>query len=658
MQQRPIVPRVLNRQPVQKDAVAFYFDRFEHRRPPEPMAYSARIELLWQFLVVIALVLGANYIRWRWSASLNYNALWFAIPLVVAETLAYLGLVLFTINLWKIRDVQQQAAPRDASECSDDPGQVGVPIRVDIFITTYNEDEELVRLSIRDARKVSYQHPINLQVHVLDDGRRPLMREIAEMEGVNYITRSNNIGFKAGNLRNAMEQTAGDFIVICDADTRLFPTFLEHTLGYFRDPEVAWVQTPQWFYDLPEGEPLSAWLGRRLGRAGAWAGGAIQRLTGPIRIGEDPFVNDPQLFYDVIQRRRNWANAAFCCGASSVHRREAVMQAALRNFGQSVDRSVEKYARQIPDPALRADFSEAMRTQIVLEQELTPYKFHVSEDIYTSIVLHNDSERRWKSVLHPQVESKMLSPQDLLTWITQRFKYAGGTLDIALRDNPLFRGHMSVAQRLMYLTTFWSYLGCLWNVVFLFAPIVYLFTGIAPLSAYSDAFFLHALPFIVLTELAFMVGTWGQRSWDGKASYLSFFSINFRALWTVLRGEKIKFHVTPKERQEGNFLGLVVPQLTVIMLTLGGLLYASWRVYTQGSENELKNLIVNAAWGLNNVFAMLPMVRAALWKPDESTSAPAAPGDPAHRQTLEAAARTSTATPRVLSPHFTNELQR
>ncbi|MBM0271847.1 hypothetical protein JNS94_29555, partial [Klebsiella pneumoniae] len=39
-----------------------------------------------------------------------------------------------------------------------------------------------------------------------------------------------------------------------------------------------------------------------------------------------------RLFYDVILRRRNWANAAFCCCAASVHRREAVMQAALRSL--------------------------------------------------------------------------------------------------------------------------------------------------------------------------------------------------------------------------------------------------------------------------------------------------------------------------------------
>jgi cellulose synthase (UDP-forming) len=112
-----------------------------------------------------------------------------------------------------------------------------------------------------------------------------------------------------------------------------------------------------------------------------------------------------------------------------------------------------------------------------------------------------------------------------------------------------------------------------------------------------------------------MVGTWGVRSWDGKASYLSFFPVNFRALWTVLRGEKIKFHVTPKDRQDGDFLHLVMPQVAIIVLTLSGLAYAAWRVVAQGHDAELPNLVVNVAWGLNNVLAMLPLVRAALWQP-------------------------------------------
>lgn len=103
------------------------------------------------------------------------------------------------------------------------------------------------------------------------------MRRVAEQEGVNYLSRENNIGFKAGNLRNGLEHTDGDFIVICDADTRVFPSILTDTLGYFRDPLVAWVQTPQWFYDLPAGKRLPYWLKGKLGQPAMLPGARWKR---------------------------------------------------------------------------------------------------------------------------------------------------------------------------------------------------------------------------------------------------------------------------------------------------------------------------------------------------------------------------------------------
>lgn len=614
--------------------MSFYFDRFENRKPPTPLDYSAWRELLYQFLATITLVVGAWYIWWRWAYSLNYQALWFAIPLALAETFAYIGLVLFTANLWKTKDYPQQLPPVTLSDTLESPLEQDHPISVDVFYPTYNEEEELVKLSILDAKKLQYPHPIHINIHVLDDGKRKTMEALAAELGVNYITRNNNMGFKAGNLRNAMEKTSGDFIVICDADTRIFPTFLTSTLGYFRDPTVAWVQTPQWFFDLPEGKNLRVVMKKYLWYPGFALGWLIEKLCGPVMVGKDPFVNDPQMFYDIIQRRRNWANAAFCCGAGSIHRRETVMEAALKAYARSIDtiidevmpdistaltKAAKKLDKKDAESRLQERLKEAVTSQIIHEIEMTPYKFHVSEDIYTSIVLHSDHDRNWKSVLHPGVECKMLSPQDLQTWTVQRFKYAGGSLDICLNDNPVFRPGLDWRQKLMYTSTFWSYFGGIWNILFLLSPVIFLFTQIAPISSYSIEFYKHIFPFLILNELSTMVGTWGLAGFQSKASYLAFFPVNLRALWTVLLKKQIKFPTTPKDRQEGNFFHLVIPQFMVIALTIAGLAYATYG-YQQGSFTNLNGLLTNIFWGFNNILAMSGLVLAAFWKPDELTT--------------------------------------
>lgn len=599
-----------------------YFKKYEHRKPPAPLELNHFVHSVAQICLLIAIFTGAWYLQWRWTSSLNFDALWFSIPLVVAETGAYIGLLFYVFNIWHVEDTEKKSPPECISDChsSSDTSVVKRSISVDVFFPTYDEDESLVRLSLQDALEIRYPHDIDIKIHVLDDGNRPSMRALAEELGCNYLTRDNNIGFKAGNLRNAMEQTVGDFIVICDADTRPFPTLLENTLGYFRDPDVAWVQTPQWFFDLPEAQPVLSVLSR-FGRAGKIAGRAVNKIFGDVTVGEDPYVNDPKMFYDVIQRRRNWANASFCCGAGSVHRREATMRTALINFGSEVNRETDRRSKRLKKLTGETDTDQSLVSHIaqqtLLEKEFTPYKFHVSEDIYTSIELHSDTTRNWKSVMHPNVESKMLSPQDLLTWTIQRFKYAGGTLDIAVHDDFLFRKGLSIPQRILYGSTVWSYFGALWNVVFLSAPIIYLLFAVAPVNAYSLDFYKHIFPFLFMTELGSMLALWGLSTTKSKFSYLAFFPINLKALWTVARGKKISFPVTPKARQDGMFLHLVWPQLGVMVITAGALLYA-WTMHLTGARAYgFDGLFLNTFWGIINILAMSGMVYSAVWAPAE-----------------------------------------
>jgi cellulose synthase (UDP-forming) len=577
------------------------------------------IEFIWQTLAICTIALGARYLLWRWQYSLNADVMWFAVLVVLAETCAFIGLLLFVHNLWAINDTPQTKAPSKRSEIINGADDT-TPISVDIFLPTYNEDPELTRYSIRDAKAVTYPSPLVLKIHVLDDGNRPEMKIVAQEECVNYITRPTNAGFKAGNLRNGMSQTDGDFLVILDSDTRPFSTILSHTLGYFRDQNVAWVQTPQWFYDTPIGRPLDWEWAKNYGRFGGFVAKNIQRIIGPVTVGRDPFISDAKLFYDVIQRRRNGLNISFCCGAGSIHRREAVMEAALKDYAKTIAEQAKCFSEFATCNEDKDKLVRALRKELSVSTELMPYKFHVSEDIYTSILLHSDKTRNWKSVYHPQVESKMLSPLDIQSWAMQRFRYAGGSLDILFHDCPLFRGGMGFRQRLMYGATFWSYLAPLWNVVFIAAPLIALTTGLSPINAYSIEFFAHLLPFLIAHEFATVFGTWGIDNRQGKMLNIAFFSFNLMALWAVLRGQEIKFKVTPKERNDQRHIRLVAPQLCVVALTFIAITFALLKAWLQPGSADIGLLGVNIFWAGLNAYCMTVLINAALWTPTKETT--------------------------------------
>jgi cellulose synthase (UDP-forming) len=589
-------------------AEAPYFTRFEARTPLEPVSIGAARDFAFQALAVAALALGAWYLAWRWTASLNPEALAFSVVVAAAETLAYVGSILFFLSIWRLEDPTPRAPPRTANDIRAEPLDEDRPVKVDVFVTTRDEPVELVRLSVRDAKALRYPHPLSLRVHVLDDGPSAAMRAMAAEEGAGYFTREARAGFKAGNLRNGIERTDGDLFVICDADTRPLPALLEETLGYFRDPRVAWVQTPQWFYDVAPGLPLAEWLARRarLGRAGRALGRALVRVVGPISVGADPLGTDPRAFYDVVQRGRNWCNAAFCCGAGSVHRREAVMEAAVRRFATAVQASVRPLAANVAGRGRRA----ALAAEAARRLELTPYAFHVSEDIYTSMWLHAD-DRRWRSVYHPRVLTRMLSPQDPLAWTIQRFKYATGTLDIALRENPLRLRGLTAWQKVMYGATMYAYLAPLWTLPLMLAPLAFFFAGATPVRAFDVAFWSHIFPFLFASRLALLAGTWGVPTWRSEQYHLAAFWLNLRALFHVLAGRPLRFAVTPKVRSSRRALRLALPHLVLLAAMAAGIVVAGLRLEA-GAIRETSAYVANVFWTIHNAACLLPFVVAVL----------------------------------------------
>lgn len=166
---------------------------------------------------------------------------------------------------------------------------------VDIFVTTYNESESIVRKTLFAACSIEYK---NKKIHLLDDGHRLSMKQLAEELNVNYISRTSNEHRKAGNLNNALKLTEGDLIAVFDADFIPFKNFLNRTIGFFMDQKVAILQTPQHYYNSDIN---------------------IKNL------GLDHLLpHDLAYFYDKSQPIRDSHNAVICCGTSYVIRRSAL----------------------------------------------------------------------------------------------------------------------------------------------------------------------------------------------------------------------------------------------------------------------------------------------------------------------------------------------
>ena len=166
------------------------------------------------------------YLAWRLTI-FNEHAMVLSTMYFVADVFAVTLGILAVFVSWNYRHRTPLPAP---------PG-----FRVDVLVPVYKEPIAMVRRTVLGARDIRYPH----ETWLLDDGRRPELKALADELGCRYLVRADNRHAKAGNLNHALKEIGGDFIAVFDADHIPQPHALDVTLGFFADPKVAMVQTPQ-----------------------------------------------------------------------------------------------------------------------------------------------------------------------------------------------------------------------------------------------------------------------------------------------------------------------------------------------------------------------------------------------------------------------------
>jgi cellulose synthase (UDP-forming) len=237
-----------------------------------------RHPLLLRALALVALTWGVGYLAWRvgWSWR-GASPVAFAM-LLGTEVYGLWALGVLTWFSWSRPQTERPPAT---------PGR-----SVDVYVCTYDEPVEVVMATLAGCRALTYPHTTWL----LDDGRRPQMREIAELAGARYLTRPDNSHAKAGNLNAALPRTGGELILMLDADHVPMPDTLDALVGYFDEERMAVVQTPHDFFNHD----------------------SVQHYV----VGR----HEQSLFYRVICPGKDRHGAAYWCGSAALIRREALLE--------------------------------------------------------------------------------------------------------------------------------------------------------------------------------------------------------------------------------------------------------------------------------------------------------------------------------------------
>ena len=229
-------------------------------------------------LLLLTCITALIYFSWR-TAVVNPAFPVYSWIVYAAELVGFARVLMFMLSTVRMTHREPPPAP---------PG-----LSVDVFIPTYDEPIDVVRRTVLAALAIRYPH----ETWLLDDGERPQMQQLASETGCRYVGRTEHHHAKAGNLNHALALARGEFIAFFDADHIAGPRFLDRTLGYFCDPRLAFVQTPQEFFNFDSFEHL--------------------RTQHTLSTGAS-------FFHHVVQRSRDASNSTLFSGSSAVFRRQAL----------------------------------------------------------------------------------------------------------------------------------------------------------------------------------------------------------------------------------------------------------------------------------------------------------------------------------------------
>lgn len=272
--------------------------------------------------------------------------------------------------------------------------------------------------------------------------------------------------------------------------------------------------------------------------------------------------NEGNLFYGVVQEGNDLWNASFFCGSCAILRRSM-----LNEIG-----------------------GVAIET--------------VTEDAHTALKLNR---KGYNTAYLGIPQAAGLATESLSAHVGQRIRWARGMAQIARVDNPLLGKGLTLGQRLCYLNAMLHFFFGLPRLVFLTAPLAFLFFGAQVFQASALMIAAYALPHIIQSNLtnSKLQGKFRHSFWNEVYESVLAWYIVRPVIATFINPNKGKFNVTAKGGIiERSYLDadIAKPYILLLGLNLFGLLIGGIMLASNYDNPDLfMTIIMNMLWTVFNV---------------------------------------------------------
>ena len=281
--------------------------------------------------------------------------------------------------------------------------------------------------------------------------------------------------------------------------------------------------------------------------------------------------NEGELFYGLVQDGNDLWNATFFCGSCAVMRRSALLEIG----------------------------GVAIET--------------VTEDAHTSLKMHRLG---YNTAYIGIVQAAGLATESLSAHVGQRIRWARGMAQIFRLDNPIMGKGLTWPQRLCYLNAMIHFFYGFPRIVFLTAPLAYMFFEAHIIQVSADLIAAYALPHLIHANIANsrMQGKYRHNLWAEVYETALAWYILVPTTLALISPKFGKFNVTKKGGmvdKEYFDWKISLPYLIILALNLVGLVIGIGR-FIWWNTNELGTVFFNLLWTGYNLMLLWATLAVAL----------------------------------------------